>query len=244
MLPVPSLTSLASRAVLTHQLDTRELPLHLHREMEQYRRSWGAFTLLSMDLELERLDGGEVSWEQWKKAATRFVKSDLGEAYTKYGVVFAKLGKSKGSLTKVGPKTTTLHLQNPAEVLHKNGINRTNTHTTYLANYLNNGKVMCVEIKKRAELTQGKMEVEEVNNISFSVDTAGILTRVERLEEPLEGLARVFTTRGLRAQGPGNCAISMGWREWRGEEGFIDPALLGRINNLEYKTLKSMKNNH
>ena len=93
-------------------------------------------------------------------------------------------------------------------------------------------------------MTKGTLEVEEVTTISFSVDTAGMLTRVERLEEPLEGLARTYTTRGSRAQGPGNCAISMGCREWRGEKDFIDPALLGLLNNPEYKTLQSLKNNH
>ena len=98
-LPVLSLSSLASRVVLALDLDTKELPLHLHREMEQYKRSWGAFTLLSMDLELERVDGGEVIREQWTKAVTRWAQSDWGKAYTKYGVVFAKLGRSKGRLT-------------------------------------------------------------------------------------------------------------------------------------------------
>ena len=243
-LPVQSLASLASRAVLTHQLDTRDLPLQLHQQMEQYRRSCGAFTLLSMDLELERLDGGEVSEEQWKNEVMRFVQSDRGQAYTKYDVVFTKPGKSKGTLTKVGPKTTTLHLQNPAEVLHKNGIDRTNTHRTLLANYLENGKVMCLGIKERAQLNQGQLEVEEVTTVSTVVDPTGRLTRVERLEEPLEGLVRTFTTRGTRAQRPGNTAISVGSQEWRGEEEFIDPALLDRKYNPKYKTLKSMKNNH
>ena len=198
---------LASRAVLTHQLDTRELPLHLHREMEQYKRRWGAFTLLSMDLELERLDGGEVSWEQWRMAVTSFVQSDRGTAYNMYGVVHTKPGKNKGTLTKVGPKTTTLHIQNPAVYLHKDGIHRTATHTTYLSNYLENGKFMCVEIKERAALNKGELEVEKVSTSSFEVDPAGRLTWVERLEEPLEGLVRTFTTRGSRAQGPGDCAI-------------------------------------
>ena len=40
-LPVVSLSSLASRVVLAQDLDTRELPRHLHKEIEQYRRLRG-----------------------------------------------------------------------------------------------------------------------------------------------------------------------------------------------------------
>ena len=50
--PVVSLSSLASRVVLAQNLDTRELPKHLHRQMEQYRRMRGDFYLLSVDLQV------------------------------------------------------------------------------------------------------------------------------------------------------------------------------------------------
>ena len=59
-----SLSSLACRAVLSHQLDIRELPSSLHREMEKYKRLKGAFTLLSVDWEVEKIGGGEVSEEE------------------------------------------------------------------------------------------------------------------------------------------------------------------------------------
>ena len=51
-LPVVSLASLASKVVLVQHLDTRELPRHLHREMEQYKRLKGDFTFLSVDLQV------------------------------------------------------------------------------------------------------------------------------------------------------------------------------------------------
>ena len=51
-LPVVSLSSLSSRVVLAQDLDTRELPRHLHRQMEQYRRLRGEWTLLSVDLQV------------------------------------------------------------------------------------------------------------------------------------------------------------------------------------------------
>ena len=51
-LPVVSLFSLASRVVLAQDLDTRELPRHLHKEIEQYRRLRGDWTLLSVKLQV------------------------------------------------------------------------------------------------------------------------------------------------------------------------------------------------
>ena len=63
-LPVVPLSCLASRAVLAHKLDTRDLPLHLHRELEQYKSREGAFNILSTDLKMERMDGRELSHEE------------------------------------------------------------------------------------------------------------------------------------------------------------------------------------
>lgn len=240
LLTVQSLASLASGAVLIHQLDTRELPLHLHEQMEQYKRRKGAFTLLSMDLELERMDGGKVSKEEWKNTVRRFDQSDTGRAYMQFGVVFSRLGPSKGSLTKVGPMTTTLHLQDPAEVLHKNGIDRTKDHNIFIANYLENGEVKSMKKMERVELNKGQVEVEEVNTSSCVVDPAGRLTSVERKEEPLVGLVRTFTTRAMRTyQGPGDSALAVGADEWRGEAAFTDPALL---NHFKYET--KLKNHY
>ena len=68
--PVLSLSSLASRVVLAQHLDTRELPRHLHRQMEDYRRLQGPFTIKGLDFEVQRLDGrrGEVTKEEREAA--------------------------------------------------------------------------------------------------------------------------------------------------------------------------------
>ena len=47
---VLALSSLASRVVLAQHLDTRELPRHLHRQMEDYRRLQGPFTIKRVGL--------------------------------------------------------------------------------------------------------------------------------------------------------------------------------------------------
>ena len=52
-----ALSSLAPRAVLAHNHDTRDLPLHLRREIELYKRHHGAFDILSTDFTMESMDG-------------------------------------------------------------------------------------------------------------------------------------------------------------------------------------------
>ena len=77
-LPVLSLSSMASREVLTEELDTRELPLHLSRELEAYRRLEGIFSLLQVDFGVERIDRGEVSEEDREAAKQFFLESKTG----------------------------------------------------------------------------------------------------------------------------------------------------------------------
>ena len=48
-----SLKYLASRAVLLQDLDTRDLPLRLHKEMQQYRKLRGAFKIMSIRVDQE-----------------------------------------------------------------------------------------------------------------------------------------------------------------------------------------------
>ena len=130
-LPVVPLSSLASRAVLTHNLDTRELPLHLHRDIEQYKRRQGAFNLLSTDFVIERVDGKEPSQEEREYALDSFLKSPEGEVIMKFDVVVAKQGDNKWSRTKVGPRATTVHLQEPVKIFHKNRSSKTKRYKTY-----------------------------------------------------------------------------------------------------------------
>ena len=66
------LSSLAAKAVLALDLDTRELPLHLHREMEQYRRIKGEYTVLSVDFQMQRSDK-QALFEKESKSGDRMV---------------------------------------------------------------------------------------------------------------------------------------------------------------------------
>ena len=71
-LGMPSLKCLAYRVVLLQNLDTRDLPLRLHMEMQQYRKLRGAFKILSIKWKVERLDGGQLTPED-KELAFRCV---------------------------------------------------------------------------------------------------------------------------------------------------------------------------
>ena len=52
---VLSLSSLVPREMLTRDLDTRELPLDLHRQEKGYRRLEGAFTLRDVVFEVQKM---------------------------------------------------------------------------------------------------------------------------------------------------------------------------------------------
>ena len=204
-LPVLSLSSLASRVVFSQDLDTRDLPLHLHREMEQYRRLQGDFTLLSIDFEVKRLDGGEVSKGERGEAVIRFLECAESDDIVSFDVlVVAKLGDNKWSINDVGPGSRSLHMQDPVQVLQKNGKTSTKEYNVYKANYLENGKVISVEKTELVELNKGQVEVVIVNTSSFSVDPSGLLMWVHKSKDPLRGLVSTFTTRGARTQGDGH----------------------------------------
>ena len=218
-LPVVSLSSLASRVVLAHKLDTRELPRHLHSQMEQYKRQQGAFTLLSTDFVMEGTEGRELSHEDKDYALQSFLDSPEGEVIMKFDVEVAKLGDTKWSITKLGPRTTTVHLQDPVKMIHYNdkGFSRTKYHTTYITYrtcYLNDGKVLAVEKNERCELNGGHVVVQ-VNTSSYEVDSAGQLTWVLRSEEPGRGLISTLTARGVRTHQLGNCNVFVGNEEFK-----------------------------
>ena len=213
-LPVVSLSSLASRAVLAHKLDTRDLPRHLHRQMEQYKRQQGAFTLLSTEFIMEGTDGRELGQEEREYALQSFLNSPEGEVIMKYDVVVAKLGDTKWSITKVGPRTTIVHLQDPVKMTQHIGISTTKNYTTYRTCYLNDGKFIAVEKNERSELNKGDV-VLQVNTTSYEVDSAGQLTWVLRSEGPLRGLVITFTARGARTHQFGHCNVFIGDEDFK-----------------------------
>ena len=129
----------------------------------------------------------------------------------KFDVVVAKQGDNKWSITKVGPRTTTVHLQEPVKIFHNNGISKSMSHTSYKTNYLNNGKLLVVETEE--QLNNG--EVVEVNSCSYEVDLEGRLTWMEKWEEPLRELVTTFTARGRRAQEFGDCNVFIGDEDFK-----------------------------
>ena len=137
------LSSLVSRQVLTLDLDTRELPLHLHRQAEGYRRLEGAFTLREVVFEVQRMDGGEVS-EKEREEAWKF--------YSRNKIMVTDPDTEKMMETNnkwcVGQpseqRSTVLHLENPVDVVNNNLVG------TFLqkATYLESGKLIAVTTVK------------------------------------------------------------------------------------------------
>ena len=75
-LPVLPLRVLASRAVLAHGLDTRQLPYPLDREMEAYGRLQGSYQVKSIHIEIEkRMEKMTV------ESAVKIVKGIMNTAY-------------------------------------------------------------------------------------------------------------------------------------------------------------------
>ena len=175
-LPVVPLSCLASRAVLAHKLDTRDLPLHLHRQLEQYKSREGAFNIMSTDLKMERMDGRELSHEERDYAMENFLTSPQSEAFLKFDVVFSRPGKNNWSITKVGPKTTTIHIRNPVQISQKERISIKENYKIYKTNYLKDGKIIGIEKKTRVESNSGQVEVVGIISSSHEVDSAGRLT--------------------------------------------------------------------
>ena len=78
-LPVLPLRVLASRAVLAHGFDTRqllELPNPLDREMEAYGRLQGSYRVKSINIEIEKVSG-QITGDR----AVEIVKEIMATAY-------------------------------------------------------------------------------------------------------------------------------------------------------------------
>ena len=217
-LPVLPLSSLASRAVLAHHLDTRDLPLHLHREMEDYRRLEGAFTIRDVHFEVARLGEGEVSQEEREEAWQYFLKRDVAKMMMEFEVVVGRPTENSWSVSWAGEhKNTTLHLKNPADFVHGNKrweYNYMAQHyiNVYSAQYLENGKVNLV---KNIEEHRPKVGMSVINEetSSFKIDQSDCLTMVQRFQRPVRGLAYVATMRAPRAQSRGDREVFFNYED-------------------------------
>ena len=234
VLPVLSLSSLASREVLGQDLDTRELPRHLHREMEDYRRLEGAFSLREVDFEVAR--DGAVSQEEREEAWQWFLKSDVGKTMMEFEVVVRRPSENSWSVSWAGEhKDTTLHLKNPVDILH--GIIMRKYHfmaqhyiNIHTANYLENGKVVFMSkfVEHRAKFG---MTVFKEETSSFKIDESDWLTMVQRLGKPLQGLTYISTIRAPRAQRRGDREVFFDYKEEWTKSGLLNLALRARKDN-------------
>ena len=214
-----SLKYLASRAVLLHHLDTTELPLRLQKELQQYKELRGAFKILSIDWEVERMDRGEVTEEQRQLAEECLLENCAGYALSKTPYVFEKLGQNKWSVERADRELrtaaaaaaqtdATIRLPEPGQLVHGVRLAKTEHLNTYTGHYLISGKLYCMEKKERAKLNNG-VEVVEIKKSCFELDWSCWvwLTWVQRCEKPLRGLVVTITTRAIRTEGSGDFPV-------------------------------------
>ena len=217
-----SLKYLASRAVLLHHLDTTELPLRIQKELQQYKELRGAFKILSIDWEVERLDRGEVTDGERLLAGVWVLENCAGLALTKTPHVFEKLGQNKWSIARAdrdlqtaaaaaAQTDATIRLPEPDQLVHGVRLDKTEQYNTYTGHCLRNGKLYTMEKKERNKLYNEEVELEvvEIKESCFELDWSNWywLTCVQRCEKPLRGLVVTITTRAIRAEGSGHFPV-------------------------------------
>ena len=205
LLPVPSLTSLASRAVLTHQLDTKELPLHLHREMEQYRRLEGTFTLLQVDYEVERIDGGDLTEEDMDVANEFFLETNAGQMILGCDAYIDHEYNKWSMRTTDKQRSATIHIQKLVDLLQNNIMYENSDKKSYRATYLESGELIMLERNTLLGLEVGQEKFLNMAKESFKVDPAGRLAWVQQFEDA--GLVFTLINRGTRARRWGETRI-------------------------------------
>ena len=219
-LGILSLKYLASRAVLLHHLDTTELPLRLQKELQQYKELRGAFKILSIDWEVERLDRGEVTQEERHFAEECLLENCAGAALFETPFVFEQLGQNKWSIARADRELrtaaaaaaqtdATIELPEPDQLVHGVRLAKTEHHNTYTGNYLINGRLYIMEKSERTMLNNGPVEVVDIKKSCFELDWSYWfwLTWVQRCEKTLRGLVVTITTRAIRTEGTGDFPV-------------------------------------
>ena len=219
-LPVLPLSSLAFRVVLAKDLDTRELPLHLHSEIEQYRRLEGVFTLLQVDYKVERVDGGDVKEEDREVAKEFFLETIAGKMILSCDA-HVDHGNNQWCMRKAEEqRSATVHIQNPVDILNNNIIYENSYKKSYRATYLEGGKLIMLERNTLLGLKNGQENLVNMIKESFEVDPAGRLAWVQKFE--VAELVFSFTNSGARAQRGGETRAVYGddeeWLLSQGEE--------------------------
>ena len=206
--------------MLINDLDTSELPLRLHREMQQYRKLRGAFRIMSIDLEVERIDGGEIHLDEIRLAfrCLRFSCAGFAIRRCNMPITLDEVGQNKWTIARAdkrrmtapmaagAKRDVTLQLPEPYQLVNGICLVKTERYNSYTAQYFTNGKLHSTEKKERAKLNNRLVEVEELNEElewSHWKQDWSWLTRVQRCEKPLKGLVVTLTTKATRAKGDG-----------------------------------------
>ena len=236
MLAMPKLSSLTARAVLALGCDTRDLPQHLAREMDQYRRLQGAFTLQSVSFEVRRFGEGGVTAEEREYAWRCFRKNTVGRMAMENDVVLGRPSRDKWSLNVAEEqRSTTINLQSPLHLAYKNHLVKScddENRNSYGASYLENGKFTIVENKAaRLGTTQQGVSIS-----TFEIDALDCLTWVQEVNKPRRGLVLVWTTRARRAQSWWDREVVLECKEGREEVyGDIEPLDLSHDKQKDKK---------
>ena len=218
--PVLSLSSLASLVVLAKDLDTRELPRHLHRQMEDYRRLQGSFTMRGLDFEVQRMDGGEVREVDRAAAWQYFLRRVVGKIMMEFEVEVKMATENSwnvswpAELQKVANREnrTTVWTLGKLDFVHSNitrEYNFTAQHhiNVHSAKYLENGMIRIVEKIEEHRPENGMTLINE-EITSFKIDESDCMFIVQQFRMPLLGLAFISTTKSPRAQDCGDNEIS------------------------------------
>ena len=206
--PVLSLSSLSSKVVLDQDLDTRELPLHLHRELEQYRRLEGVFTLLQVEFWVERIDGGEVNEEDREFAMEVFLGTLAGQMILSCDV-YEHYEDNRWSLRKTEKqRSVTMHMESPASLVHNNLILYSKCKKRYRSTYLESGKLTRLESNAIVGLEVGDEWFLNSKKESFCVSPDGKMTWLQQYEDA--GLLLNFTNTGTRTQCWGDTRVFYG----------------------------------
>ena len=200
------MSSLASRVVLARDLDTRELPLHLHMEMEQYRRMRGDFTLLSVDFQVGRIDEEAMTEEERKYACRWLDKSGAQNVAWDSQLVMKRLGKDRWTAVRpVDGQGSPDHFEeDPTAIMDQIQACRRNFKnmagvTSYEYSYLENGKVFSVQkvvkIQPKVDMTVLSLSLD-----SWEIDAMKRLVWVRKLQNTVKGLACTITYTSTRKE--------------------------------------------
>ena len=198
-LQVVSLSSLASKVVLAQNLDTRELPRHLHRQMEQYMRLRGDFTLLSVDFQVERADKQAVTEEDRRTMVQWLQHSTVGAYILASSLIIRRNDMDSWTARRYELSTPVTFLEDPVVRLDtiQACIEDGSNVTTYMYGYLENGKLLYVEKIEKLLPKIGKTVITS-NHGSIEIDDTDSMVWVQKLENPPIGLVYTVTVKATR----------------------------------------------